>query len=387
MISVTAYKAGGGGAEQQEVKPEPAESEPAAARRIAAAPRVRRRKDSACVPRKAATAGKTPTTTTKTATVGFVKVEPREQQPRSSTNHGETDVVRVAARAAGVGEPAASRTEGLLPTVRQGRRPARSTNGGGGSKMADTPEKAHADESNVVTRGGGGIRERDDGDGSETNPGGEDEEQGAAADNVQPPPPRKGGVKLVVAGVRTDDGGGAGVQRRPSDRCTATDDGGGTRNASRGFPRSSSDVCSNNRRALRLNPERQSLRPDQTCGAPRVEEAAGGNNSGGGGGVSGDRVLGKRCAGSRVALQGAGDGSERRHARKKAKRADVYTISDVDGGGGGSGGGVDCGQPVSKKEVNVLGVPNPGSWGEGGADEKAGWRFPTVVFDGECFQG
>ncbi|CAN0259073.1 unnamed protein product, partial [Ectocarpus sp. 13 AM-2016] len=211
------------------------------------------------------------------------------------------------------------------------------------------------------------------------------EERGAAAaDNAQGLPPRKGGAKREVAGIRTDDDG-TGVQRWPRDRCKATDDV--ARNASCGFPWSSSDVCSKHRRTLRLNPDRQRLLPNRTFGASRAVEAVGGDNSGGGGfdgRVSRDRVLGKRCAGGRVAWQGAVDDSEQRPARKKAKRADVGARGDVDGGGGG---GVGCRQPVSEKEVNVLGVPNPGGRGEGRADEHGGWRFPTVVFDGECFQG
>lgn len=382
MIRVDSYA---GSAEQHEVKPEPGAVGPAAAARRGTVPRVRRRKFFACVPKKAATAGETTTTTT-TATVGFLKVEPSETFS-SSTDHGEPDVVRVAARAAGVGERAASRTQGHLPAVRQGSRPARSTGGGGGgSKIADTHEKAHADESNVIARGGGSNRERDDGDDSETDPRGKEEHGAAALDHGSLPKegPRggKGGARLVVAGVRTDDDG-TGVRRRPShDRCKATDDGGDTRKASYGFPRSSRNVCSKNRRTVR-----QSL-PNRRCGAPRAEEAEGGDNScgGGGGGVSRGRVLGKPCAGGRVALQGAVGDSERRHARKKAKRADVGTIGDGDGGGG-RGGGVDCGQPVAKKEVVVLGVPNPAGRGEGATDENAGWRFPTVVFDVECDQG
>ncbi|CBN74337.1 hypothetical protein Esi_0019_0172 [Ectocarpus siliculosus] len=370
MISVYAY-AGGGGAEHQEVKPEPA-----AARR-GAAPRVRRYKAWGGVPKKKAETGKT----TMISTVGFFKVEPTEKRSSSSTNHGEPDVVRVAATAEGVGERAASRTAGLSPAVCRRSKSARSTSDGGGSEMADTHEQAHADESNVIPRGATSIRRRDD---SEADPRGGEEHGVAAADNAQGLPPRKGGAKLEVARVRTDDDG-AGVQRRPSERCKATDDV--AQNASCGFPRSSSDVCSKHRRTLRLSPDRQRLLPDRTCGAPRAVEAVGGDNSGGGGGgVSRDRVLGKRCAGGRVALQGTVDDSERRPARKKAKRADVGTRGDVDGGGGG-GGGVGCGQPVSEKEVNVLGVPNPGGWGEGGANEHGGWRFPTVVFDGECFQG
>ncbi|CAM9897317.1 unnamed protein product, partial [Ectocarpus sp. 6 AP-2014] len=375
MISVYAY-AGGGGAEHQEVKPEPAAVEPAAARR-GAAPRVRRYKAWRGVPKKKAATGKT----TMIATVGFFKVEPTEKRSSSSTNHGEPDVVRVAATAEGVGERAASRTAGLSPAVRRGSKLARSTSDGGGSEMADTHGQAHADESNVIPPGATSIRRRDD---SEADARGGEEHGAAAADNAQGPPPRKGGGKLEVARVRTDDDG-AGVQRRPSERCKASDDV--AQNASCGFPRSSSDVYSKHRRTLRLSPDRQRLLPTRTCGASRAVEAVGGDNSGGAGagaGVSRDRVLGKRCAGGRVALQGTVDDSERRPARKKAKRTDVGIRGDVDGGGGGD---VGCGQPVSEKEVNVLGVPNPGGWGEGGADEHGGWRFPTVVFDGECFQG
>ncbi|CAN0167960.1 unnamed protein product, partial [Ectocarpus sp. 12 AP-2014] len=376
MIRVYAY-AGGGGAEHQEVKPEPEAVEPAAARR-GAAPRVRRHKAWGCVPRKKAATGKTTTT----ATFGFVKVEPTEQRSSSSTNHGEPDVVRVAATAEGVGERPASRKAGLLPAIRRGSKLARSTSDGGGSEMGDTHEQAHADESNVIPCGATSIRRRDD---SEADPRGEEERGAAAADNAQGLLPRKGGAKLEVAGIRTDDDS-TGVQRRPSDRCKATDDV--ARNASCGFPRSSSDVCSKHRRTLRLNPDRQRLVPKRTFGASRAVEAMGGDNSGDGGGgggrVSRDRVLGKRCAAGRVALQGAVNDSGRRPARKKAKRADVRDRGDVDGGGGG---GVGCGQPVSEKEVNVLGVPNPGGRGEGGADEHGGWRFPTVVFDEECFQG
>ncbi|CAM9595933.1 unnamed protein product [Ectocarpus sp. 4 AP-2014] len=375
MIRVYSY-AGGGGAEHEEVKPEPAALEPAAARR-GAAPRVRGYKAWGDVPKKKAATGKTTTI----APVGFLKVEPREQRSSSSTNHGEPDVVRVAATAEGVGERAASRKAGLLPAIRRGSKSARSTSDGGGSEMADTHEQAHADESKVIPCGATSIRRRDD---SEADPRGEEEHGAAAADNAHGLPPRKGGAELEVAGSRTDDDG-TGVQRRPSERCKATDDV--ARNASCGFPRSSSDVCSKHRRTLRLKPDGQRLLPNRTFGASRAVEAVGGDNSGGGGGggVSRDRVLGKHCAGGRVALQRAVDDSERRPARKKAKRADVGTRGDVDGGGGG-GGGIGCGQPVSEKEVNLLGVPNPGGRGEGGADEHGGWRFPTVVFDGECFQ-
>ncbi|CAM9116262.1 unnamed protein product, partial [Ectocarpus sp. 12 AP-2014] len=329
MIRFHAY-AGSGGAEHQEVKPEPEAVEPAAARR-GAAPRVRRYKAWGGVPKKKAATEKTTTT----ATVGFVKVEPTEQRSSRSTNHGEPDVVRVAATAKGVGERPASRKAGLLPAIRRGSKLARSTSDGGGSEMADTHEQAHADESNVIPCGATSIRRRHD---SEVDPRGKEERGAAAADNAQGLLPRKGGAKREVAGIRTDDDG-TGVQRRPSDRCKATDDV--ARNASCGFPRSSSDACSKHRRTLRLNPDCQRLFPNRTFGASRAVEAVGGDNSGGGGfggRVSRDRVLGKRCAGGRVAWQGAVDDSEQRPARKKAKRADVGARGDVYSGGGGGAG-------------------------------------------------